>query len=86
MRPDIKLRREKHREYVQSKKDVPCADCGCSYPRPVMEFHHLDPEVKDDNFNVGRMKTWSLKRIDEELSTCVVLCANCHRMRHIDDK
>ncbi|AOO12102.1 hypothetical protein Np200711_156 [Cyanophage S-RIM44] len=51
-----------------------------------MEFHHLDPEVKDDNFNVGRMKTWSLKRIDEELSTCVVLCANCHRMRHVDDK
>jgi len=84
MREDIKERREERIEYIRSKKDVPCIDCGKSYPRPVMEFHHLDPTIKDERFGVRQMKCWSEKRIDEELSKFVVLCANCHRMRHID--
>ena len=82
MREDIRKRREKHKEYILSKKDKACADCGKKYPLRVMDFHHLDPTIKDDGFRLGRMKTWSIKKIDEELDKCVVLCANCHRIRH----
>jgi len=85
MREDIKVRRAQRIEYIKSKKDVPCKDCGVSYPGPVMEFHHLDPNTKDSNFGLRQMKCWSVQRIDQELSNCVVLCANCHRMRHLSD-
>ena len=75
--------RVKKREYIDSKKNVPCADCGNSYPTKVMDFHHRNESEKDLFFESSRMKLWSIKRIDEELDKCVVLCANCHRIRHI---
>lgn len=83
-----KPRRQKRREYILSKKDVPCADCGQRYPACVMDFHHLDEELKDAVLKkkkrgmLEHMSKWSEKRIDAELAGCVVLCANCHRMRH----
>jgi hypothetical protein len=86
VREDIKIRRKKQLEYIKSKKEgVSCLDCGVSYPGPVMEYHHLDPTQKDPNFGLRQMKCWGTSRIDEELSKCVILCANCHRMRHLDD-
>jgi hypothetical protein len=86
MREDIKVRRKKNIDYIKGKKEnCPCADCGCSYPGPVMEYHHLDGRDKDPNFGLRQMKTWGKQRIDEELSKCIILCANCHRMRHLSD-
>lgn len=56
-----------------------CLDCKQSYPNYVYQFHHLDPTQKDVNpsyaFN-SPTKMW------EELSKCVMLCANCHMIRH----
>ena len=74
------------REYIESHKDRPCEDCGNTYPRFVMDFHHLDEETKDPqmkkkNFIQTAMK-WCIERIDAELAKCVVLCSNCHRVRH----
>ena len=81
MRPDIRKRREKHQVYLNKRKDVPCADCGGRFPSVAMDFHHTDESKKDPGFN--NMKTWKIQRIDEELEKCVVLCANCHRVRHL---
>jgi hypothetical protein len=57
-----------------------CADCGITFPYYVYEFHHLDPTQKDVQFNTLRRRSW--ERIKAELAKCVLLCANCHRVRH----
>lgn len=57
-----------------------CHDCGGSFPLCVYAFHHLDPSQKDYNpsraIQLGEEKMW------KELDKCVMLCANCHMIRH----
>ncbi len=60
-----------------------CHDCGGKFPLPVYDFHHLDPTEKEHNLgNILRRKNFS--EIEKELSKCVLLCANCHRIRHFE--
>lgn len=61
-----------------------CADCGISYPPPIYDFHHLDPTKKD--FTVANIIWRNLDSLREELDKCVMLCANCHRLRHYEAK
>ena len=83
-----KERHQQRKEYILSKKKVPCHDCGGTFPEVCMDFHHEDEESKDrllkqkNGSMIVRMQTWGINRIDEELSKCVVLCSNCHRIRH----
>lgn len=68
--------RKRKREVVKRFGDK-CHDCGNSYPDFVYDFHHLDPSKKDVNPSKGiRSKDYS------ELEKCVMLCSNCHRIRH----
>ena len=71
----------KKREYLWEVKSQPCADCGNSYHPFAMDLHHRDPNEKEFNFN----RRLSLKRVKEEVSKCIVLCAVCHRLRHLPD-
>lgn len=59
-----------------------CLDCQQTYHPNVFEFHHLDPNEKD--YNWSKLRLFSPKRRAMELSKCVMLCANCHRQRHIE--
>ena len=57
-----------------------CHDCGLvSKHREVYDFHHVDPSKKDINPTQLR---FSFERMKAELKKCVLLCANCHRIRH----
>src|SRR5215471_11078564 len=60
-----------------------CVDCGLrTTVAAVYDFHHLSSAEKDAS--IARMlnvtKRWA--KIQEELDKCVLLCANCHRIRH----
>ena len=60
-----------------------CQDCLGTFPSPVYDFHHLDPSKKEHNLgNIMRRKDFVT--IEKELSKCVLLCANCHRIRHFE--
>lgn len=61
-----------------------CVDCGLVFPLAVYDFHHLDPAKKE--FNPCNMLTKNKERFMEELKKCVLLCANCHRIRHATDE
>lgn len=61
-----------------------CHDCGMSYPPYVYEFHHLDPSGKD--VNPSKAMTYSVEKMWRELDKCVMVCANCHKIRHWGEK
>lgn len=69
----------RNRAYVDGKKSVPCVDCGGNFPPYVMEFDHK--RDKSRNVSIMAGQGWSLSSIDEELSKCDVVCANCHKVR-----
>lgn len=55
-----------------------CQDCGEFYHYSVYDFHHLSG--KDHNWMSLRRRKWS--DVERELEKCILLCANCHRVRH----
>lgn len=65
-----------------------CIRCGLKLMDShysVFEFHHLDPNEKDPNWNKMKFlgkKSWD--KIKEGLDKCVLLCANCHRITHAE--
>lgn len=64
-------------------KGSKCNDCSVSYPDSpyvIFDFHHLDPSEKDVNWDRLRLRSWD--KITQELDKCVLLCSNCHRIRH----
>lgn len=73
------VRKQRSVEYMGGK----CVDCGLiTCEVCVYDFHHLDPTTK--LFGVGSklvVATYSWEKIRAELDKCVLLCANCHRIR-----
>lgn len=57
-----------------------CADCGWRGNQAAFQFHHSDPRRKD--FVIGNVANKSWDVIKNELGKCVLLCANCHAIRH----
>lgn len=57
-----------------------CYDCGKEFHQSVYEFHHLNPNEKENDGSefLQRRKELMYKELDK----CVLLCANCHRIRH----
>lgn len=62
-----------------------CSRCMVHYKdMDVYDFHHVGEEKKLNK--LGVMWSYSWKRIKEELSKCVLLCANCHRIIHKEER
>ena len=70
--------RVRSRKIMNDAKSVPCADCGIRFPPCCMDFHHLS----DKRFAVGRSWHRGIATLKREIAKCVVLCSNCHRIRH----
>ena len=52
-------------------------DCGIADP-VVLEFDH----VGEKRFDVGKgFEAYGWNRVLEEIASCEVVCANCHRRR-----
>lgn len=58
-----------------------CEKCGYDKCIDALEFHHLDPAIKEFELgNTGGLP--SFEKYLEEASKCILLCANCHREEH----
>lgn len=68
--------------YIQDIKNTwACADCGVRHPA-VLQFHHRNREEKVFNISDAARNKLSLDTLKKEISKCIVLCANCHLIRH----
>lgn len=80
-----KKNRQKAYGWVKSyKQDHPCP-CGEAHIA-ALDFHHLDPSQKEIRITDAAMRGWSIEKLKNEISKCIVLCANCHRKLHWNEK
>lgn len=80
-----KVRILERRKFVYSYlTEHPCVQCGESDP-VVLEFDHIDRDIKDANICRAIWANWSMKRLLAEIAKCQVLCANCHRRKTAKD-
>jgi len=85
---EVKKERNKYRSVTRNKnKQIAidylggkCKDCSNVFPHYVYDFHHIDQDLKSANLN--KLLNCSLEKVLEEIKNCVLLCANCHRIRH----
>jgi hypothetical protein len=74
-----------YRWYVSHKRSLHCQRCGYSFEDfpAVCEFHHENDLLKSPKGGVNyhaRYSSW--RRLKNELSITIPLCANCHREVH----
>lgn len=86
------LKKEKRKIYIQQrrewfnefKKTLKCIKCEENHIS-CLEFHHRNPEEKD--FEIAAfVSTASKEKILNEIKKCDVLCSNCHRKTHWEQK
>lgn len=78
-------RKQSIRDFVEEyKRTRGCQHCGYNDPR-ALQFHHIDRTNK--LFEVGRLTRGGYKaeHIINEMSKCIVLCANCHIILHYEE-
>lgn len=77
-------RKNKRQEWHEYKKTLSCIKCGFNHPA-ALDFHHI---VKHpDNKKIFSLLSQGARtQLWEELKKCVVLCANCHRIHHHDER
>lgn len=78
------LRYKKTKWFIDLKKTLKCQECNNDDFR-VLEFHHRADSSKDGNIS-NLITRWSLERVQKEIDKCDVLCANCHRIVHWEER
>ena len=78
----------KYRRYVNRLKCInllsgKCSKCGYD-DVSGLDFHHIDPKTKD--WGVSYLLNKTDDRMLEEIKKCVLLCSNCHRKEHYEDR
>jgi hypothetical protein len=71
-------------EWRKFKATLSCEMCGQNHPA-TLDFHHT---VKDkSNKKVSHLtRTGAYLAARQEITKCSVLCANCHRIHHHEEK
>ena len=81
-----KLSKERGRADFQIfKSSLSCTRCGENHPA-TLDFHHLIPHPDNLKINVLTKGGAYTKAIQEIMDKCIVLCANCHRVHHHDER
>lgn len=72
--------------FRELRENLKCERCGFSHPA-TLDFHHLDPSQKSFGISRAARNAWFNKeKILEEIKKCIVLCSNCHRIEHWNQK
>jgi hypothetical protein len=81
----VRNRGKKIEAWFREYKSKPCCEkCGENH-FAYLDSHHKDPQ--DKKFAIGRPRNrGSLKGLKEEIAKCRILCANCHRKQHWNER
>jgi len=70
------------RDAVNERKSKGCVLCG-SYA--YLQFHHVFQKKKSTEIAKLLYRGASLKRLEQEMDKCIVLCASCHEKIHNEE-
>jgi 5-methylcytosine-specific restriction endonuclease McrA len=71
-------------QWKKFKSTLSCLECGIYHPA-VLDFHHIDPEMKNGSVH-KLIQAKSYRKALEEVEQCIVLCSNCHRVYHYNER
>jgi hypothetical protein len=82
----LQRRRDSTSWWWEYRATLRCQQCGFSHPA-ALDFHHRDPKQKLFSVSVAATTAGqSRESILAEIAKCDVLCANCHRILHWQDR
>ena len=87
----VQFARIKERERLLAKRlreykaTLKCELCCENHPACI-DFHHRDVKKKEVSISYAVGRGWGWTRIMKEIEKCQVLCANCHRKLHWDNR
>lgn len=64
------------------KRGLRCAICGYNKNHAALIFHHLNEDTKLIDIASYARKRRGWKRVEEELTKCILICHNCHSELH----
>ena len=82
---NIKRRKELKQLLFDIKRKSKCNVCRENHPA-CLDFHHKNPDKKKISISLIPSRFWSDERTLKEIEKCVILCANCHRKAHHQEK
>ncbi|MBS3093924.1 hypothetical protein J4456_05075 [Candidatus Pacearchaeota archaeon] len=71
--------------FAQFKSTLQCSNCKENHPA-TLDFHHTVNYFKESGINIMVYNGYSINKIKSELEKCIVLCSNCHRKWHHENK
>lgn len=69
--------------FLEYKKQQSCEACGFSH-HAALDFHHT--ETKEKEISIMVTSAHSKENILKEILKCKVLCSNCHRILHFEER
>jgi hypothetical protein len=83
----VERRRTKKLDYDRyiHSLGLKCIKCGLNHPA-ILDFHHRDPSTKEDTISNLKWTGCALETLQREIDKCDVLCANCHRILHYNQR
>lgn len=58
-----------------------CKICGYDKCLDALDFHHLNPSIKDGGVN-SMIRQAGIAKAKTEAEKCLLVCSNCHRELH----
>ena len=78
---------KKKKDTIQEiKSTCCCSKCGYNKCPEALDFHHIDPNQKEEKVSSMISHNYNLDKVKDEIQKCIVLCANCHREFHYYEK
>jgi len=71
-------------KWYDYKRTLKCSHCGF-FHIAALDFHHQDPSLKEGSVH-NYISNGQFAKAYEELKKCIVLCANCHRIYHHEER
>lgn len=76
---------KKRAEWQAYKRTLKCVQCGASHPA-IIDFHHVDRTDPKKQKVHKLICSGRFAAAYKEIEKCMVLCANCHRILHYEEK